>query len=181
MKHLSLTLLAVIAFTTSNAQQNQLAFLKQDRIMMTPKLDREVSRFTKTYFESVAANHNSKIVRELQLEISNFNLKTSNIYDATEKASYHIRFKKRHCKASVTFSGDGKILSSKETYKNIKVPYQLRAKILKAYPGWSFKKNSYTITYALREDMKEVYSIHISKGNLEKKTLRYDGNFRPIH
>ncbi|WP_303317941.1 hypothetical protein Q4Q34_18695 [Flavivirga abyssicola] len=179
MKHLFLTLVALFIYATSNAQQNDLAFLSKSDAETTHKFKRKTAHYGNAYFRTVAIYSTSKIVTDLQQEVLNFNLKNDAIFDKSERATYRIVFNKNQGKAVVTYNTDGTIIASKETYKNIKLPYELRVKISKIYPEWAFEKNIYTLNYLNNKDLKALYTIQIKKGNA-KKRLKFNDRYQRI-
>lgn len=179
MKHVFLTLVALFIYVTSNAQQNDLAFLSKNDVETSHSIKRKTAYHGNPYFRTVAIYGTSKIVTDLQQEVLNFNLKKHTVFDKSEKATYQIVFNKNQGKAVVVYNTDGTIIASKETYKNIKLPYELRVKISKTYPEWAFEKNTYTLNYLNDKDLKALYTIQIKKGNT-KKLLKFNGRYQRI-
>ncbi|TGV01494.1 hypothetical protein [Flavivirga rizhaonensis] len=179
MKHVFLTLVVLFIYATSNAQQNDLAFLSKSDVETTHSIKRRTAHNGNPYFRTVAIYGTSKIVTDLQQEVLNFNLKNNAVFDKSEKATYRIVFNKNQGKAVVIYNTDGTIIASKETYKNIKLPYELPVKISKTYPEWAFEKNTYTLNYRNNKNLKALYTIQIKKGNA-KKLLKFNDRFQRI-
>ncbi|OEK08168.1 hypothetical protein A8C32_01520 [Flavivirga aquatica] len=68
----------------------------------------------------------------------------------------HFRLK---TKSQDEFNGD--ILSSKEVFKNIKLPVNLRIAISKKYPKWLFKSNTYSIKYTKNKAIKKHIKLKL--------------------
>ena len=132
------------------------------------------------YLKERTINQFSNIVKQWKRKIASYNLKNDPVFDNSEKARYQVVFKNKQVDISVVYDNDGEILETKEMYKNIKIPYKLGARIAKEYPGWSFAKNMYYVTYSKNGSAsKQNYKIQISSGKL-KKTLRFNESFQSI-
>ncbi len=172
MKTILLTSILILGYFNINAQQSHLAFLHPNDVENTLAIKSKTTNSINTYFKNVASNSNSKIVKALQNEILNFDLRTNSIYAKSEKSTYFVMFEKNQCKAIVVYNDNAIIVSSKETYKNIKMPYVIRAFVIKKYSGWSIDSNKLIIEYTKNKGVKKEYSINIKKGNL-KKTIKF--------
>jgi hypothetical protein len=176
MKNFLFTTTALLVLITVKAQQNDLALVNFNNNTPMEIKAHENSKETNPYTKNSSTPLDSKIVNTLKAEILKFNIKESNLYENSEKATYRVVFKKKQGKAIVTYNENGTILSCKETYKNIKIPYKLRAKLAKEFPQWYFERNSYSVHYINSKIAKELYTIQIKKDHL-KKTLKYNGEF----
>lgn len=182
MKNLVLTVVSVLALNTINAQQELIAsvdVLGQNIMSESNNRIHKISSVETHYFNRVKPLNNSKIVRNLENEIANYDIKSNSIYDDSEKATYQVSFKRKSAKAYVTFNNDGEILNSKETYKNVNLPLILRIKILKEHPAYTVSSNKVSISYYKFLGASISYKVIISKGK-DKKCLKVDQNYKSI-
>ncbi len=184
MRTLILSIVCLLTLNKLVAQQSNLAFLDTNTIETenlvsnnyTPALTRPNSIYLKEHYETSF----SRIVKQWRKRIVNYILKDVSVFDNSEKATYRIIFKNKQVNIIANYDNNGKILSTNETYKNIKIPFELRRKISKAHPNYAYLKNSYHLTYSNENGIeKEYYKIQIGKGNKEV-TLKYNENFKSI-
>lgn len=178
MKTLVLSFISVFAVYTITAQQYDLAFLNTDEVntiienVSSLKKSGAVKAKNAEYLTKVSIEQSSKDVKMFERDIANFNLKEHAIFDDSEEATYQIVFNKKRANAVVTYRYTGEVLSTKETYKNIRLPLHLRIKITKEHPGWAFKSNVLTIIYRKGKPVLRTYRVVISDGKREKN-LRF--------
>ena len=146
--------------------------LRADRCAGAHGLDLIVPFLDKNFVKCcMEMNQNLKMTK-LEKEILSYNIKESRIYDNSEAASYQIKLKQQQAKALVTFNNKGAILSSKEVYQNVRVPYKLRLHIAKSYPNWAFEKSTLKVSYNSISGLNKTYIITI-KRNAQKKKIRF--------
>jgi len=184
MRNLILTMVCVLTLNVINAQQNDLASLDSDIIELESikknGANASVEGTNSNYLKERITDQFSGIVMQWKQKIANYDLKSESIFDDSEKATYRIVFKNKQVKIIVIYSNKGEVLEAKEMYKNIKIPYELGALISKEYPGWSFAKNTYYVSYSKENGMdKQNYKVQIVNGNL-KRTLKFDKSFELI-
>ncbi|MEC3907775.1 hypothetical protein VOI54_12150 [Tamlana sp. 2201CG12-4] len=176
MKNVILTLVSVFIINTIHAQHNDLAYLNTNtfKYYSSPTHLKKETKFSGAYYKAVVNTNSSEIVSKLERQILEYNLKNKSIYDNSEAASYLVRFKSTNAKALVNYNNNGEILSSKEVYKNIKIPDQIRNSIAQSFPNWSTEKSVFKINYTNNKTLKKLYIIVIKKGQ-STKTLKYNG------
>ncbi|AUP77635.1 hypothetical protein [Flavivirga eckloniae] len=185
MKNLFLLIVSVLAVITINAQQNSIAFLDINTVDF--QFEKESNTLTNSedkransgYLKKVYAKETSTEVKKLEHQVLNYNIKNHSIYDDSEKATYRVVFKKKQGKITVVYNNAGDILSSKEQFKNIKIPYKLRVMISKSYPKWSFASNTCSVLYVKNKHVEKTYTIKIRKGK-KTKTLKFNKAFKLI-
>lgn len=166
------------------AQQSDLAFLDSNIIetesFTTNIYKTDLTKTNSAYLKENETVQFSSIIKQWRDQLVNYNLKDTSVFNNSEKGIYHVVFKNKQVDITVNYNYNGEILSTKETYKNIKIPLELRIKISKVYPEYSFIKNAYHLTYSYKNGIeKQYYRIQIGNGN-EKRTLKYNKNFKPI-
>lgn len=165
------------------AQQNDIAFLDSnfmESINNTTNVYRSsLSIPNSIYLKESTILQSSSIVKQWRDKLANYSLKETSVFNDSEKSTYQVVFKNKQVSIIANYDNNGKIISTNETYKNIKMPFELRNKISKSHPQYSFVKNAYHITYSDKKGTeKQYYQIQIGNGN-EKKTLKYDINSNP--
>ena len=179
-------ILSIACFTVTvlTAQQNDLAFLDSNTIGTKSMAPRNY----KTTFESpnsIYLNERSSvqpsiIVKQWREKLANYDLKGNSIFDNSEKATYQVKFKNEQVHIIADYDNNGKILSTKETYKNIKIPLELRVKISKEHPECLFLKTSFHLNYSHKNGIdKQYYKVQIRKEN-KNTSLKFDINFNAI-
>ncbi|MFL1011569.1 hypothetical protein [Flavisericum labens] len=184
MRTLILSIVCVFTLNGITAQENDLALLDYNSIE-TKSIEQHVNYTTSatpnfTYLRALPSNQSSNIVEEWRERLANYNLKNTSVFDDSEKATYRVAFKNKQVHIVADYDSNRKILSTKETYKNINIPLILRVKIAKAYPGWSFSKSTFHLNYSYKEGIYyQYYRIQISNGK-EKKILKVNKDFYTI-
>ncbi len=184
MRTIILSIVCVFALNKLIAQQNDLALLvsniTETESLTTNSYKAGLAKPNSIYLKENATTQFSSIVKQWREKLANYILKDTSVFDDSEKATYCIVFKNKQVNIVADYDSNGNILSTNETYKNIKIPFELRMKISKTHPKYSFLKNSYHLTYSYRNGIeKQYYKIQVGKGN-KKTTLKYNENFKPI-
>lgn len=182
----TLILLIVCAFIVNklSAQQNDLAFLDsgivESKSIQLYSYKTLIVSLNSDYLEKRIPKESSSIITEWKYRLANYDLKNSSIFDDSEKATYRIAYKNKQVDIIAIYNNKGKILSTNETYRNIKLPFELMVKISKRYPDYAFVKNTYQTTYNSKTGInKQLYQVLIGNGN-QKKTLKFDKTFKVI-
>lgn len=179
MRTLILSIVCVFTINTLLAQQNVLTFLDSDVIESNNHVV-HMKSLNSNYLEMSLHEESSNVILVWKHRLANYDLKNSQVYDNSEKATYRITYNSNQVDILVIYNNQGNILSTKETYNNIKLPLALMIKISKSYPGYAFEKNSFHTTYnSKRGTDKQYYKVQIKKGN-KKTTLRLDKAFKII-
>lgn len=184
MKTLILSIACVFTLNKLIAQQSSLAFL-DSKIVESKKLQindyehRSLS-LNSNYLEKRKTKEPSNIVTNWKNRLVNFDLKNSSVFNHSEKSTYQIIFKNKQVYIIAVYNDDNEILSTNETYRNIKLPFEVMEKISKEYPNYSFGKNIYHIKYDYKTGIDEhFYRVQIVNGN-HKKTIKLDKTLKTI-
>jgi len=91
---------------------------------MTARTDSFIgnSKSTKTnstYFFSMNNYEFPHVVKELQANARNYNIKAAKVYKSSEPSLYNVKLKKDKHSLNLTYNNNGQILSSKEVYKTL--------------------------------------------------------------
>ena len=168
MKPLLLTLFSLIVSLNLHAQE--LAMLDESSNSDSFSGNRSSKFNNSDYFFAVNNYSLPNVVRELQADARNYNIKASKIYEDSEPSVYNVKLKKGKHTLDLTYNNNGQILSSKEVYKNVALPVNLRIQLAKKFPQWMFSKTKLTIIYHHNQEAQMIYNIHLKKGH-KIKTL----------
>jgi hypothetical protein len=180
MKKLVLIALSVFAMNISFGQQSELMALNLEH---PKKLDTHieeepehsiVNAKNSYYLEMAKVQSSSVVIRQMQKEAADYNVKNSPIYDNSEKATYLVIFKNKGNKLIARYDRNGKILSTTEHYKNIALPPNLKVVIAKKYPGWEFIQNSCHFSYDRSKGLHKNIKLQLKQGK-SRKTLKIIG------
>lgn len=184
MRTLILSIVCVFTLNTLFAQKSDLALLDSEGI----ESKSTKSNNQKTYWENPNSDYleislpeeYSKTITAWKHRLAYYDLKNSSVFDDSEKATYRINYKNKQINIIAIYNNNGAILSTMETYKNIRLPFELMVKISKSYPEYSFEKNSYHEMYNSKSGIdKQFYKVQIRKGS-QKTTLKFDKNYKTI-
>lgn len=175
MKKLVVIIASVFALNNINAQYSNTASIdvSNESVFVKSRVKSNTINNEKlSYSESIKDNEGAFIIQNLENTIAAYNLKEDVIYDSSEKASYSVEFNKKNAKAMVIYDHDGDIITAKEKYKNVKLPYQLAASISNDKPKFYIKNTTVYKKFKKGFGTKTIYKVVISNGN-KTKTLKF--------
>lgn len=126
------------------------------------------------YLTRIQDDYTPDVVKKLEYKAASYDIKTSPIFDGAHEA-YEVFFKNSRGRIVATYDKEGKILTSFEKFRDLRLPVPVRAMIEKDFPGWRIDSDVYLASYYQEADVKKVFIINISLGD-EKKKLRSDMN-----
>lgn len=126
----------------------------------------------KTYLDRVQDATMSIHIKDLENRVAQCDITNSRNYDGSDRP-FEAIFKSSKGYIFATFDKDGKVLTTSEKFKNVKLPEPIRNAIFEDYPDWILLSDTYTVHYKGENDVKKTYKVKIGKGNL-KKTFRID-------
>ena len=117
-------------------------------------------------------------VQELQLKVSDFDVKELDVY-SEENDLYDVYFIIPEGKILASYNEKGVLLSTAERYKDIKLPSPVRKAIHKRFPNWSLSKNVYLVNYHESGNSRKIYKVTLeNSGKKIKVKLDDKGNFK---
>jgi hypothetical protein len=116
----------------------------------------------------------SKRIEAFQNLTANYNIKTNPVYTSNKPATYTVVFKEDNNQIINLYNHNGEILSSEQSFSDIKLPYALSSTITKKHPGWSIHKVTCKIAYTKGQAADIVYKVTL-KNNGQTKTLKITG------
>jgi len=124
------------------------------------------------YLEKVQDETMSEPVRILENKASRFNVTKLPEFDG-RNASFKTIFKGTKGFIIATYDKTGKILTTLERFKDVKLPVPVRNSLYKEFPKWSVNNIAYLVSYKNNKYAKKIYKIRIGKDNL-KRNLKID-------
>jgi hypothetical protein len=100
------------------------------------------------------------------------------VYDVTQNAkfdnkmkeSFEVVFKATNGTIKAQYNRDGKILSARESFKNVVLPTEVRERAFQGNDGWVMSGNRYASLYENNDLINKFYKIKLRKG-ANKKNL----------
>ena len=116
------------------------------------------------YLSSVDSKDVAIPVEELQLKVSDFNVKDLDIY-ADEYDLYDVYFVIPKGKILASYDKYSNLLRTVERYKDMNLPIPVLKAITKRFPKWSVSKNIYQVNYHDSGNLKKLYKLTLENGN----------------
>lgn len=129
--------------------------------------DVTVSPINLDYIDKVREGAVSEKVFIMEKKASRYNIKESPFFNNHEE-SFEIRFIKKNGRITAIYDRNGKIRSTSERYKNLRLPPAVRNSVYKAYTGWTMVGNAYMVSYHCNRGVKKIYKVKMAKGDLQK-------------
>lgn len=132
----------------------------------------EVSPTNQVYLNEVSDEAISSIVYTLERKASRYNITEHPSYNANYNYEYCIGFGAGKSKIVATYDQNGKIVSAKESFKDIVTPVVVRNSAYEKYPDWIVQSTAYTVYYNGKK-AKKTYMVRMEKDGVKKK-LNFD-------
>ncbi|WP_179007007.1 hypothetical protein [Winogradskyella forsetii] len=165
--------LGLIALGLTNlmiAQNDIAAITHSEAVMPTEsKAESTVKNLNSEYLSLTRHDGAALVVKKLQNIVANYNIKTADVYQPKRNITYTVNFKEDLNSIDVIYNKDGKILSCKEHYQDVRLPYDASVKIAKQYPGWAFDTVSCKVSYSDDNSPVITYEVIIEKEEKTKK------------
>ena len=154
----SLLVLTSVVFTNSQ-EQNDLKEVVLESVNLTSI---NVDYLTKVQDPSMSIH-----VKTLEQRVANCDITKSAKYDGRDDVFTAV-FKSQKGQIKATYNKEGKVLTTSEYFKNIKLPQAIRTLVFKDYPGWVLLNDSYSVSYKDTGDIKKTYKVQIGFGKTRK-------------
>ena len=86
---------------------------------------------------------------------------------------YRVVFKSNKGSIELTYDKNGKVVHSKEVFKNVNMPYQLKKYIMSKYPNHRIVGNKYKLYSKNGKVTRSSYNLVVQNGE-ERKHLQFD-------
>ena len=182
MRTLILSITCAFIFNNLCAQENDLALLDSKTVetknINSNKRKPHLASLNSNYLNMSLLGESSNVIKKWKHQLANYNIKDNKIYDDSEEATYQISFKNKQIDIIAKYNNNSELLTTKETYRNIKLPIELMVKISKAYPNYAFIKNSYHYEYnSITDTNLQYYKVKIGNGK-DKITFKINKNLK---
>ena len=129
------------------------------------------------YLDKVSMGIQSSIIHDLETLVASYDIKKATVYVAGIATTYSVRIGNGNNEITAVYDESGALLSTEEQYKDIVLPLSVRISIAKAYPGWTFITNAYTLKYAVNEAVERTCTIGLKK---ENEQIQLSLNLSPL-
>ncbi|WP_179338782.1 hypothetical protein [Winogradskyella ludwigii] len=162
--------LIALGLTNLMIAQNDIAEVtNSDAIMYSKsKSINTVANLNSEYLSLASHDGVAIVVKKIQKIVANYDIKTADVYLSNRNTTYTVNFMEGGNTVEAVYNKAGKIISCKEYYNDIRLPYNVSTKIAKQYPGWSFDKIKCEIVYAIDKASLTTYKITIKKERKSK-------------
>ncbi|NNC49100.1 MAG: hypothetical protein HKO01_01010 [Flaviramulus sp.] len=166
--------LFVIGLTTLGFSQqrkgNVESVILKDVLVTHTKSDVPIMNVNFSYINEVQNKTTAKYVKSLESVASRYNVMESPTFDGRDEPFKTI-FRGTKGYIIATYDSNGKILTTQERYRDVKLPKKLVKSVLKEFPESHFLKAVHYISYNHKRDLKKTYRIKIMNDD-QKKNLR---------
>ena len=172
MKTLILTLTSLLSMSILNAQQDDLfayASPSEPTAVSNGIMTKESVAANAMYLNTVKTSEYSQRISAIQKEVASYDIRTLDIYDTSEKSTYDVVFKRGQSTVIVQYDNNGTVLSTKEFYKDIRLPAGLAVSIAKSYPGWSVTATTLELKYSNQSETLAIYTVSLQLGTEKQK------------
>ena len=116
------------------------------------------------YLSSVDSKDTAIPVDELQLKVSDFNVKELDIY-TDEYNLYDVYFVIPQGKILASYDKDSNLLRTIERYKNIDLPLPVLKVLDERFPNWLVSQNIYLVNYHDSDNIRKLYKLTLENGD----------------
>ncbi len=175
MKNLVIGLFAIGLTTLGFSQEKNSLFdeIKLKDVIISHNSNNEVfkANINFNYLDKVQDYTTASFVKELESEASRYNVLESPKFDGRDEP-FKIIFKGTKGYIIATYDSSGKILTTKEHYKDIMLPKNMSKSIAMQYPQSGVLKVVHTVNYTDQKDVTKIYRVQIMNNN-SKKNLKF--------
>ena len=105
---------------------------------------------------------------QLQLQVLNYDIKSSEVYSPEANTTYTVNFTEGINHIDAIYAKDGSFIQSEGVFENVPIPYRIGYELAKKYPGWEFHKSWCYSTFNADETSEITYKIQLKKDNKTK-------------
>ncbi|MBE9489430.1 MAG: hypothetical protein IMY67_03970, partial [Bacteroidetes bacterium] len=127
-----------------------------------------ITNINKSYLDKVQDPTMSVQVKSLENRVSKCDITKSPKYDGRDKP-FQAVFKSSKGSIVAMFDKEGKIITTSEKFKNIKLPDPVKIAVFKNHPNWVLLSDTYSVSYHRDKNVRKVYKVQIGNGDLKKK------------
>lgn len=166
------TFLVIIGLTNlTYAQNNDVAEFESKNLNSSSL---KVKSINSKYLNKINDRFNSDELLILEKKVSEYDVTKADGYDSRNKA-FKVNFLATKGSIEVIYDANGMILSTREKFKDVRLPVPVRHTAFKMYPDWKISGNVCSINYNINRDVMKTYKLKLTKGN-KKATLLLDAS-----
>jgi len=130
-----------------------------------------VSPANENYLYSVRDENTLSVVRDLQEKAAVYDVTQNAKFNNQIKESFEVVFKATNGSIKAQYNRDGKILSARESFKNVVLPVEVRKRAFQGNDGWVMSGNRYASLYKNNDLINKFYKIKLRKGDNKKNLV----------
>ena len=162
--------LFVLGLTSLGFSQNKNGEVKEVKLK-----DVVLTNVNFSYLEKVQDKDMSDHIILLQNEAAGFDVSVTSEFDGHDEP-FKIVFRGLKGYIIATYDNTGKILTTTEQYKDIKLPIYIMKSVLHQYPNSRLLKVVYDVNYNNQKEVEKTYKIQIIN-NHKKRNLKISTGF----
>ncbi len=177
MKTLIILTLALTAFAV---RAQEVTVLDEARIVYAP-LSATITQQGDSYIYKINEGHNEQFAKDpIAFMKANFNIHNF-IAEVANKNydSYQVTFKSTNGLLVADYDKKGELLNTRQNFKNVVLPLDIRRDLHNTYKGWTLVKTKYTAKTKGEIIDKATYSVSLANGK-QKENLKIDGKNRAM-
>lgn len=129
------------------------------------------------YLNEVGLTNASIAVELLESKVASFDLKNSEFY-SDDYDLYEINFYIPDGHILAAYNKDGTIIRTVEKFKDVTLPRSIINSVANRFPGWTFKKDVYLVSYHDSKGITKKYKITLENGDKRMRVkVDEEGNF----
>ncbi|MCK0189147.1 hypothetical protein [Arenibacter sp. F20364] len=102
--------------------------------------------------------------KALQKLVANYDISKASVFMPKQNSTYKVVMKEKKDASTTVYSYNGIILKSEQTFKSIRLPYNLSSKVIKEHPGWAIDQVDCQILYEVNENPLITYKVRLKQG-----------------
>ena len=125
------------------------------------------------YLNGVQDHVTPKYAKFLEYIAPDWDVSKSSKFDGRKDQLFNVTFKSDRGYIVASYDNKGKVVLTRERFRNMALPKQLLVAIGKKYPGWVVDKTSYSLVYNRGIETAKTYKVKLRNGR-QVKRLKVD-------
>lgn len=135
--------------------------------------DRDLTVLNQEYLTSVQESLSPLDAKFLEGIVSQWDAQSAAQFDGRNEL-FTTQFNSNKGSVEVSYDNKGTIIKTKEVYRDIAIPIQLKKVIYHRYKDWNIVQSKYYVTYTKDSALKKHFEITIKNGD-QKKRIKIKG------
>jgi len=102
--------------------------------------------------------------KTLQKLVANYDISKASVFMPKQNSTYKVVMKEGKDASTTVYNYKGIILKSEQTFKSIRLPFNLSSKVIKEHPGWAIDQVNCRILYEVNENPLITYKVRLKNG-----------------